>query len=191
MDSTRLSGIAPQFTVTSGFDFRSPEPWIALAISSLPTPLSPSIRIGMLEEAARFPRLITRSMAGGMGDDVVEGERAGGLLSDAGDLVFERGGLQEIADRDVQPFRRHRLDHEILRAGIHHVDHGVDAAVAGLHDHRRGDLVPRSRSARRAVEFRHDHVEDDQIDVGGFRPGHDPDGFGAVFGGLRSDTRIS
>ena len=46
-------GIAPQLTVTNGLPARSEEPWIARAISSLPTPDSPSIRIGMLDCAAR------------------------------------------------------------------------------------------------------------------------------------------
>ena len=55
MDSIRFSGIAPQLTVTKGLPARSDEPWMARAISSLPTPDSPSIRIGMLDCAARWP----------------------------------------------------------------------------------------------------------------------------------------
>ena len=38
VDSTRLSGIAPQLTVTNGLPLRSPDPWIARASTSLPTP---------------------------------------------------------------------------------------------------------------------------------------------------------
>ena len=52
VDSTRFSGIAPQFTATNGFARRSPEPWIARAISSLPTPDSPSTSTGMSEAVA-------------------------------------------------------------------------------------------------------------------------------------------
>ena len=43
---------------------RSLLPWMARAISSLPTPDSPSIRIGICDAAARLPRPITRSIAG-------------------------------------------------------------------------------------------------------------------------------
>src|SRR5438105_5012632 len=56
MDSRRFSGIAPQLTVTKARPERSEEPWMARAISSLPAPDSPSIRIGMLDCAARCPR---------------------------------------------------------------------------------------------------------------------------------------
>ncbi len=52
MDSTRLSGMAPQLTATNGLARRSPEPWIARAISSLPTPDCPAISTGMAEVAA-------------------------------------------------------------------------------------------------------------------------------------------
>ena len=52
IDSTRLSGIAPQFTATNGLARRSLEPWMARANSSLPTPDSPSISTGIAEPAA-------------------------------------------------------------------------------------------------------------------------------------------
>ncbi len=52
IDSTRFSGMAPQLTATNGLALRSLEPWIARAISSLPTPDSPSISTGMSEAAA-------------------------------------------------------------------------------------------------------------------------------------------
>ena len=44
--------MAPQLTATNGFAARSLEPWMARAISSLPTPDSPSISTGMVEAAA-------------------------------------------------------------------------------------------------------------------------------------------
>ena len=52
IDSTRFSGMAPQLTATKGLARRSPEPWMARAINSLPMPDSPSIRTGMAEAAA-------------------------------------------------------------------------------------------------------------------------------------------
>ena len=54
-------------------DLRSLSPWMARAISSLPTPLSPSIRTGMLEAAARWPSEMTRCMASPRSDEVGEG----------------------------------------------------------------------------------------------------------------------
>jgi len=53
MLSMRFSGIAPQLTLTKGLPARSEQPWMARAISSLPTPDSPSIRMGMADCAAR------------------------------------------------------------------------------------------------------------------------------------------
>ena len=44
--------MAPQLTATKGLALRSLEPWMARAISSLPTPDSPSINTGMVEAAA-------------------------------------------------------------------------------------------------------------------------------------------
>ena len=60
MDSTRFSGIAPQFTATNGLPARSDEPCTARAMTSLPTPLSPVIRIGIEDLAARSPSRLTR-----------------------------------------------------------------------------------------------------------------------------------
>ncbi len=44
--------MAPQFTATNGFARRSPEPWMARATNSLPTPDSPETSTGMVEAAA-------------------------------------------------------------------------------------------------------------------------------------------
>ncbi len=56
--------MAPQLTATKGFARRSPEPWIARAISSLPTPDSPATSTGMLEAAAFSAMRSTACMAG-------------------------------------------------------------------------------------------------------------------------------
>ena len=64
IDSTRLSGIAPQLTVTKGCPARCDAPWIARAITSLPTPLSPVIRIGILAFAPRSPIATTERIEG-------------------------------------------------------------------------------------------------------------------------------
>ena len=64
INSIRFSGMAPQFTATNGLLRRSPEPWMARAINSLPTPDSPAIRTGMVEAAAFSAMRRAASMAG-------------------------------------------------------------------------------------------------------------------------------
>ena len=56
--------MAPQFTATNGLLRRSPEPWIARAINSLPTPDSPATSTGMVEAAAFSAMRMTACMAG-------------------------------------------------------------------------------------------------------------------------------
>ena len=56
--------MAPQFTATNGFARRSPEPWMARAINSLPTPDSPAISTGMFEAAAFSAMRSTACMHG-------------------------------------------------------------------------------------------------------------------------------
>ena len=62
MLSTKFSGIAPQLTVINGRPILSEVPWIARATTSLPTPLSPVIRIGILALAPRSPIATTLRM---------------------------------------------------------------------------------------------------------------------------------
>ena len=157
--------MAPQLTVTNGFDVRSLAPWMARAISSLPTPDSPSIRIGICEAAARWPRRMTRSIAGlwvTMSRKVSVPE-AGALH--AREFAFERAELQRVLDRHLQALGRSRLDDEIDGAGAHGADHRVDAAVGGLHDHRDRTVdLAELAEHRHAVEVGHDEIEDDEGD---------------------------
>jgi hypothetical protein len=64
MDSTRFSGRAPQLTATNGLPARSEAPCTARAITSLPTPLSPRIRIGDLRLGRPLAQRLTWVMAG-------------------------------------------------------------------------------------------------------------------------------
>ena len=106
IDSTRLSGMAPQLTATNGLARRSPEPWMARAISSLPTPDWPSISTGMAEPAA-FSRGAQHCLhARAARDDVAERERAGAAALDAGELAFERARGERIAQRSPAAARR-------------------------------------------------------------------------------------
>ncbi len=99
------------------------------------------------------------------GDDVAEGEGAGGGALDAGDLAFERAELEGVFDRYLQALGGGRLDHEVDRAGAHGADHGVDAAAGGLDDHRDAAFaLAQLAEHRHAVEVGHDEVEDHQGD---------------------------
>ena len=136
IDSTRLSGMAPQLTATNGLARRSPEPWMARAISSLPTPDSPSISTGMVEAAAFSAVRSTACMRGlrvtmSLKVSVPARLRLMRCSSPSSALVGER-----VAQRHLQPLGADRLDHEIGRAGAHRRDDIVDAAMRGLHDHR-------------------------------------------------------
>ena len=55
--------MAPQLTATKGLAARAPLPWMARAISSLPTPDSPPINTGMVEAAAFSAARSTGRMA--------------------------------------------------------------------------------------------------------------------------------
>ena len=56
--------MAPQFTAMNGFARRSPEPWMARAINSLPTPDSPETSTGIVDVAAFSAMRSTAAMAG-------------------------------------------------------------------------------------------------------------------------------
>ena len=157
---------------------------MARAISSLPTPLSPSISTGMLEAAARRPSAMTRCMASAAQHEVGKGQRALGLLLEARDLALQRLDLERAPDRDLQALGRGRLDDEVDRAGAHGADGGVDRSVRGLHDHGRAGGERRDPAQHLdAVHARHDEVEQHERDgpLGAF---DDLQGLLAALGGL-------
>src|SRR6266853_458256 len=107
IDSTRLSGIAPQLTATNGFDLRSPLPWMARANNSLPTPDSPSTSTGIVELAA-FCAVRSTPAMGGLHDD----------------------GNVEAGFAD---FRQHA---HAIEAGHHQIEHhGIDGRRVGCGQH--------------------------------------------------------
>ena len=143
-DSTRLSGIAPQLTATNGLARRSPQPWIARAISSLPTPDWPSISTGIAEPAAFSAWRSTACMRGlrvimSLKVSVPERLRLRRWISLSSALA-----ASALRKRHLQALDADRLDHEIGRARAHRRDHVVDAAMRGLHDHRESRCRPRA-----------------------------------------------
>ena len=137
MLSTRFSGMAPQLTVMKGSVLA-----LALALDGA--------RDQLLADAA-FALDQHRDVGGGRAvperndalhglaadDEVGEGQRAFGLLLDAGDLALQRLDLERAVDRHLQALGRSRLDDEVGGTGAHGRDGGIDRAVGGLHDDRR------------------------------------------------------
>ena len=143
MLSTRFSGMAPQLTVTKGSALRLLSPWMARAISSLPTPDLALDQDGNGGRGGSGAELQHPGHGLAAGDQVVEAEVAAGRSLDADELVRQRLDLERILDGDFEPFRAHRLDHEVDGAGPHGHDGRVDAAMGGLHD---GGRLARQRT---------------------------------------------
>ena len=138
MHSTRFSGIAPQLTVMNGLPARSLSPWMARAISSLPTP---DLAFDQHRDVGGGGALAER-------DDAVHARRRArsrsAKVSVPSTFFLMRtispasaSILRARADRHLEPLGARRLDHEVDGAGAHRLDGGVDRAVRGLHDDRR------------------------------------------------------
>ena len=177
IDSTRLSGIAPQLTATNGFDLRSPLPWMARANNSLPTPDSPSTSTGMVEAAAFCAVRSTPAMVSLRVTISAKVKLAFAAVADALQFALQRAGIERVAQADLQPLDADRLDHEILRAGAHRRDHIVDAAMGGLHDHGDGEtgFADFCQHAH-AVEAGHHQIEHHGVDRRRVRRGQHGDG---------------
>src|SRR5271157_5646170 len=145
IDSTSVSGRAPQLTVTNGLPRRSELPWIARAISSLPTPDSPSMRMGMF--------------------DFAKAERAGVAARGSAQLVLERVDPEGILDRHLKALGPDRLDDEIDCARAHRGDDRLDRTVRGLHDGgNRNVALAYARKDSHAAEIGHHQIENEEVD---------------------------
>ncbi len=177
IDSTRLSGIAPQLTATNGFDLRSPLPWMARANNSLPTPDSPSISTGMVEAAAFCAVRSTPAMASLRVMISAKVSLPSRLCRMRCNSPFSALALSALRKRYLQPLDADRLDHEILGAGAHRRHHIVDAAMRGLHDD--GDIEAGFADFGQhahAVEAGHHQIEHHGVDRRRVRRGQHGDG---------------
>ena len=97
------------------------------------------------------------------GDDVGEGQGAGGTPLHALDFALERTEAKRVLDRHLEAVRRDRLDDEIGGPGAHRGDHRLDPAMGGLDDHRQEPILGAEPGEdRHAVDLRHHQVEDHQ-----------------------------
>jgi hypothetical protein len=139
------------------------EPLIARAIISLPTPDSPSIRIGICDLAARSASCTTRAIAGErvMMSVTVKRpsvERLIWLTVSSSALIFSA-----LVKADAQSLRRNGLHNKVAGAVLHGRDDGVDGALRGLHDDRDSVAVGLQRGKNsHAVKFGHNEVEQER-----------------------------
>ena len=139
---------------------------MARAISSLPTPDSPSTSTGMFEPAAFSALRSTASIFGlrvtmSLNVSVPEWLRLMRCNSSAS-APFSSG----VAQRHLEPLGADRLDHEIGRARAHRRHHIVDAAMRGLHDHRHVLAgLAHARQHAEAIEIGHDEIEHHAVEA--------------------------
>src|SRR5262245_7322526 len=116
-------------------------------------------------------------------DEVREGQRALGLLLDAGDLALQRLDLERAVDRHLEALGRGRLDDEVGRTRTHGANGGIDRAVGGLDDDgRRAGLGGEPPQHLGAVHAGHDEVEQNQRDAAAIGPVEDLQGLLAAVG---------
>ena len=145
---------------------RSPEPWMARATNSLPTPDSPAISTGMVDAAAFSAMRSTPCMRRAFGDDVGEAERAGAALPDAVELALEGvlvlSALRKLTCRRSAPTGLTTKSMAPARMAKTTV---LDAAVRGLHHHGTADpRLDEFSRARQARRVRDHEIEDHAID---------------------------
>ena len=103
------------------------------ATSSLPVPFSPKISTRPLEGAACAMSARSAWMAGALAHHhpaVLD------LLLEGAVLRLQPALAQRVLDHEQRLLEGERLLDEVLRAHAHGLDRGLDAAVAGDHDHR-------------------------------------------------------
>ena len=120
----------------------------------------------MLDWAPRRPSRMTLAMAGDEAMRSLEGQGAADLLVEALHFFGEGIDFQQILDRNSQALGRDRLDHEIVGAGAHRLDDGLDRALRGLHDHRQVAANALHLFEKfEPVHAGHHEIEDDQLDL--------------------------
>ena len=144
---------------------------MARAISSLPTPDSPSISTGMFDLAARSARRMVRAMLSTLVTTSRNVSSPSRRRVARLQLVLERVDAQRVLDRHLQPLGPDRLDDEIVGAGAHRRDHRLDRAVRGLDDGGNGDAaLAHAGEHAHAVEVGHHQIEHDRDRPAAGRP---------------------
>ncbi len=130
------------------------------------TPDSPSMRMGMLDCAARSPSRKTWRITPDLATRSSKASRFVGLLLQPRDFARQRADLELIADRYSDAFGAGGLDEEVVGAGAHRIDRGVDAAFGRQHDDGRIGMADAQFCEHlKPVHVGHDEVEQQQRDL--------------------------
>ena len=155
--------MAAQLTLTSGPAARALQAWMTSASTSLPTPLSPVIRMRLSEAAISEASWKTACISG-----LLATTCAGNCLSAlnfSGRGLGDAGGLLDGGEQFVQV---NRLGQVIERAVAHGADGLADVGVGGhQQDRQDGMLLARAPQRLQARQARHAHVGDHHADVPG------------------------
>ena len=135
-DSSSASGSAAQSTGTNTSAARALCAWIARAISSFPVPDSPWIRMLASDRAAFRTRSNTALHGRALADDVVEARAGRERLPQPAILLDQAAPFGRALDGQTEDVvGRQRLQQVVERPRPHGFDCGLDAPVAGDHDH--------------------------------------------------------
>ena len=161
----QISGSAAQLTATNGARARGLAWWIACAISSLPVPVSPSIRIVGARRRDELHWSMTSCSFGEVPMMPSKLNFSSSALVQLLHLDLERLGLERALDEHLQPLDVDRLGEKIDRAALHRLDGGLDVAVRG-HHHDRGPVRQRERLVDdlEAGFARHAEIGEDDVE---------------------------
>ena len=165
IDSTSVSGSAPQLTVTNGLPRRS-----EAALDRARHQFLADARLALDEDGnVRLRRPLGEPHRAGHrfrpAHDVAKAEFAGVAPRGAAQLVLERVDPERVLDRHLKPLGPDRLDDEIDRARAHRGNDRLDRAVRGLHDGGNRDVaLAHAREHAHAVEIGHHQVENEEAD---------------------------
>ncbi len=175
VDSSSSEGMAPVLMGTKGLSRRGELAWMALAMSSLPVPLSPWIRTVERLGATCATRSKTLQHDFALAHDVGE---VVALLEGALELkVLFFGAVAGDGGADVgeQLFVVPGLLDEVFRAGADGFDDVVDGAVGGDHDDRQlGLALLELRQQLEAALAGQGEVEQHQVEARPDRAGAAP-----------------
>ena len=131
--------MAPQLIATKGWSRRGPWSWMARATTSLPVPLSPVTRTVVRVGATFSTSWRTSSMAG-------EAPRIASPPVRCSPIRWrrtrfsasERPVLERLLHHQLELLHLERLQHVVVRAGLHGLDGGLGGGERGHDDHLRG-----------------------------------------------------
>ena len=149
VDSSSSAGSEPLFTATKGNSARGELVWMALAISSLPVPVSPVTRMVERLAATCSTRSMQPQHALALADDIGEVVALLQRALELGVLLREALPGDHAVDFDQQFFVVPGLGEIVVRAEFEGPHRAFHAAVSGDHEDRRFGIAARADRAAR------------------------------------------